>query len=124
MKIYTLSIISPRVKDFSPKLFIESFGINYLTIFTTSLSETIIFNGCTNVPEHPYQLPYYIHIIETLESQDKAIKSVEFTARHKNRGVLVTYNQAKEIISIEHGFYSEMMEKFDIIHKQLMKEKQ
>jgi hypothetical protein len=124
MKIYTLSTISPRVKDFNPREFMNSFGINYIRYIITSMSETIIYEGCTNVPEHPYQLPYYIHIIETLESQDKAIKSVEFTARHKNRGVLVTYNQAKEIISIEHGFYSEMMEKFDIIHKQLMKEKQ
>lgn len=124
MKVYTLRTISPRVKGFSPDQFIASFGIDYLTIFTTSLAETIIFNGCTNVPEHPYQLPNYIEVIETMEAHDKEIKSVEFNAMDKNKGVLVTYNKAKEIVSIEHGLHSEMLEKFDQIHKQLMKEKQ
>lgn len=124
MKIYTLSTISPRVKDFNPREFMNSFGINYIRYIITSMSETIIYEGCTNVPEHPYQLPNYIEVIETMEAHDKEIKSVEFNARDKNKGVLVTYNKAKEIVSIEHGFYSEMLEKFDQIHKQLMKEKQ
>lgn len=124
MKIYTLSTISPRVKDFNPREFMNSFGINYIRYIITSMSETIIYEGCTNVPEHPYQLPDYITVIEIMDTQDTEVKSVEIVARPQNRAVLLTLNKNKEFINIEHGYYTEMLGKFDAIHKQLMKEKQ
>lgn len=124
MKIHTLRTICPRVKYFSPHDFMDSFGINYLRYERTSMAETIIYYGCTNIPEYPYQLPDFIKVIETMETKDIEIKSVELTARPKNMAALVTYNKSKEIIAIEHGVHSEMMEKFDLIMKQLIKEKQ
>ncbi len=124
MKIYTLRTISPRVKDFSPSEFISSFGITYLRYYLTSMAEIIIYEGCANIPGHPYQMPYYIEVIETMEAQDKEVKSVEIIARDQGKAVLVTYNKSKEFVDIEHGDYDNLMLKFNEIHKQIMAPKQ